>query len=137
MRDTLSCAAAARALFIGARHCAAEAGIVKDVVTAPSVFGYIFGHDPVVAEGFLHDGYANSQTVQTATLPSGGYWGDIGCALFRTFDDRAELTFRQTDFYFNRLWQDRSRPKNWRERVRLHNGRTVTFWHDKPANFYL
>ena len=134
LRGTLT--AATRPTFVGAHHSAREAGIVGEVVTAPKVFGYIFGHEHAIAEGFLHDGYANSQTVQTATLPSGGYWGDIGYALFRTFEDRAELTLRQTDFYFNRLWRERPRPENWRERVRLHDGRTVRFWYDKPGNFY-
>ena len=134
LADTL--ASARRPTFVGAHHPAQEPGIVKEVVNAPTVFGYIFGHDHVVAEGFLHDGYANSRTVQTATLPSGGFWGDIGYALFRTFEDRTELTFRQTDFYFNRRWPDRPRPKNWQERVRMHDGRTVTFWYDKPINFY-
>ena len=134
LADTL--AAAARPTFVGAHHPAHEPGIAKEVVNAAMAFGYIFGHDHVVAEGFLHDGYANSRTVQTATLPSGGFWGDIGYALFRTFEDRAELTFRQTDFYFNRRWQERPRPKNWAERVRMHDGRTVTFWYDKPDNFY-
>ena len=74
--------------------------------------------------------------VQTATLPSGGFWGDIGYALFKTFEDRAELTVRQTDFYFNRRWQEKPRPKNWAERVKMHDGRKVTFWYDKPRNFY-
>ena len=129
-------AAATRPTFVCAHHRAQEAGIVKELVTAPCVFGYIFGHEHTVAESFLHDGYANSQTVQTATLPSGGYWGDIGYALFRTFPDRSELTFRQTDFYFNRRWTDRPRPKHWLERVRAHDGTTITFWHEKPGNFY-
>lgn len=134
LRKTL--AAATRPTFVGAHHPAREAGIVKEIVTAPTVFGYMFGHDHVFAEGFLSDGYGNSQTVQTATLPSGGFWGDIGYALFRTFEDRAELTVRQTDFWFNRRWRNRQRPKNWTERVRMHDGRKVTFWYDKPGNFY-
>ena len=134
LRKTL--AEATRPTFIGAHHRAQEVGIVQEVVTAPTVFGYMFGNDHAIAEGFLHDGYSNSQTVQTATLPSGGYWGDIGYALFRMFPDRAELTFRQTDFYFNRLWQDVPPPKNWTERVKAHDGCTVTFWYDKPGNFY-
>ncbi len=134
LRTTLS--AATRPTFVGAHHSAREVGIVKEVVNAPTAFGYIFGHDHVVAEGFLHDGYSNSRTVQTATLPSGGFWGDIGYALFRTFEDRAELMFRQTDFFFNRLWRDRPRPRNWLERVRMHDRRMVTFWYDKPGNFY-
>ena len=120
LRETL--AAATRPTFVGAHHDAREVGIVKEIVTTPTVFGYI--------------GYSDSRTVQTATLPSGGFWGDIGYALFRTFENRAELTVRQTDFYFNRRWQDKPRPKNWTERVKMHDGRKVTFWYDKPGNFY-
>ena len=133
-KETL--AAATRPTFVGAHHCAREVGIAKEIVNAPTVFGYIFGHDHVWNENFLSDGYANSQTVQTATLPSGGFWGDIGYATFRTFKDRAELTVRQTDFWFNRRWQAKARPKNWTERVKMHDGRKVTFWYDKPGNFY-
>ena len=134
LRETL--AAATRPTFVGAHHDAREVGIVKEIVTTPTVFGYIFGHEHVWDESFLHYGYSDSRTVQTATLPSGGFWGDIGYALFRTFEDRAELTVRQTDFYFNRRWQDKPRPKNWTERVKMHDGRKVTFWYDKPGNFY-
>lgn len=134
LRETLS--NATRPTFVGAHHRAQEVGIVPELVAAPTVYGYIFGHEHTWADGFLHDGYANSRTVQTATLPSGGFWGDIGYALFRTFPDRAELTVRQTDFWFNRRWPEKPRPKNWGERVRMHNGRTITFWYDKPSNFY-
>ena len=134
LRKTLS--ASTRPTFVGAHHRAQEVGIVPELVAAPTVYGYIFGHEHISADGFLHDGYANSRTVQTATLPSGGFWGDIGYALFRTFADRAELTFRQTGFWFNRPWPEKPRPKNWRERVRMHNGRKVTFWYDKPGDFY-
>ncbi len=134
LRETL--AAATRPTFVGAHHDAREVGIIKEIVTAPTVFGYIFGHEHVWDEGFLHYGYSDSRTVQTATLPSGGFWGDIGYALFKTFEDRAELTVRQTDFYFNRCWHDKPRPKNWTERVKMHDGRKVTFWYDKPGNFY-
>ena len=134
LRETL--AAATRPTFVGAHHSAWECGIVKDIVTSPTVFGYIFGHDHVWDENFLHNGYSDSRTVQTVTLPSGGFWGDIGYALFRTFEDRAELTVRQTDFYFNRRWSNKPRPKNWTERVKRHDGCKVTFWYDKPGNFY-
>ena len=127
---------AKRPTFVGAHHDAREVKIVPELVGAPMVYGYIFGHNHAFADAFLHDGYSDSRTVQTVTLPSGGFWGDIGYALFRTFEDRAELTIRQTDFYFNRRWQGKSRPKNWGERVSMHDGRKVTFWYDKPGNFY-
>ena len=129
-------AAATRPTFVGAHHSASECGIVKEIVTSPTVFGYIFGHEHIWNEKFLHHGYSDSRTVQTATLPSGGFWGDIGYALFRTFEDRAEATVRQVDFFFNRQWQNKPRPKNWTERIKMHDGRKVTFWYDKPGNFY-
>ena len=134
LNDTL--AAAKRPTFVCAHHHAREVGIAKEIVTSPTVYGYIFGHEHVFAEDFLHYGYSDSRTVQTVTLPSGGFWGDIGYALFRTFKDRAELAVRQTDFYFNRRWEGKPRPKNWDARVRAHDGLTVTLWYDKPGNFY-
>jgi len=132
-------AAAKRPLFLGAHHCPKECGIRRDVVTGPTVCGYVFGHEHVWADGYLHDGtYGNSQTVQTATLPSAGFYGDVGYAVFRTFDDRAELTLRQDDFFFNREWRAKGfpQPKGWRERVEAHRNAKVTFCYDKPENFY-
>ena len=29
---------------------------MSEVVTAPTVFGYIFGHEHAISDGFLHDG---------------------------------------------------------------------------------
>ena len=134
LRKTL--ASATRPVFIGSHHLASEVGMIPELVNGKTVYGHILGHRHAFEENFLHDGYSNSQTVQTVTLPSAGYWGDIGYALFRTFPDRAELTVRQTDFFFNREWADRPRPKNWLERARRHDGTKVTFWYDKPGNFW-
>ena len=129
-------AAAKRPLFLGAHHCAKEAGIRKEVVGAPTVCGYIFGHEHIWADNYLHDGtYGNSQTVQTATLPSGGFYGDIGYALFRTFEDRAELTLKQDDFFFNRDWA-KPRPKAWQARVAAHRDAKIVFWYEKMVNFW-
>lgn len=46
------------------------------------------------------------------------------------------MTVRQTGFFFNRQWPDKPQPKNWIERVKMHDGRKVTFWYDKPGNLY-
>jgi len=130
-------AAARRPLFVGAHHAAGEAGIRREIVQAPFVYGYVFGHEHAWNDQYLHDGsYGNSQTVQTATLPSSGFYGDLGYALFRTFEDRAELTLHQDDFFFNREWTNRPRPKNWQARIEAHKNRKVVFWYDKPGNFY-
>ena len=126
-----------RPTFVGAHHSAEECGIRKEIVMSGSVFGYIYGHLHEWRTRYLHDGtFANSQTVQTATLPSAGYYGDLGYATFRTFPDRAVLSLRQDDFFFNRQWPGKPRPKNWAERVKMNAGASVTFWYDKPGNFY-
>ena len=135
LRDTL--ASATRPTFVGGHHCAEECGIRSEIVSTPAVFGYIFGHRHQWETRFLHDGTnRNSQTVQTATLPSSGYYGDVGYATFRTLPDRAELVLHQDRFFFNRMWNVAVHPKNWGERVRRNNGAKVVFWYDKPGNFW-
>ena len=132
-------AAKKRPLFVGAHHEARECGIRREIVTGPTVCGYIFGHEHVWAENYLHDGtYGNSQTVQTATLPSAGFYGDVGYALFRTFPDRAELTLRQDDFFFNRDWCAKGfpRPKNWQSRIDAHRNAKVTFFYERTPDFW-
>lgn len=129
--------AAKRPLFLGGHHEAGEAGVRREVVQSPRTYGYIFGHEHAWNDQYLHDGtYGNSQTVQTATLPSSGFYGDLGYALFRTFEDCAELTLRQDDFFFNREWRNQPRPKNWQARIDAHRNSKVVFWYDKPGNFY-
>lgn len=129
-------ASAKRPLFLGAHHNPRECGIANEVVRSSKVFGFIFGHDHIWADGYLHDGtYQNSQTVQMATLPSGGFYGDLGYALFQTFKDRAELTLKQDDFFFNRDWKE-PRPKNWQQRVKSHKNAKIVFWYEKARNFY-
>ena len=129
-------AAAKRPLFLGAHHCARESGIRKEVTQGATVCGYIFGHEHIWADNYLHDGtYGNSQTVQTATLPSAGFYGDVGYAVFRTFEDRAELSLRQDDFFFNRDWP-KPRPKNWLARIEAHKGAKIVFHYEKPGNFW-
>lgn len=130
-------ASAKRPLFVGAHHDAEECGIARDLVRAPKVYGYVFGHEHEWNARYLHDGtYGNSQTLQTATLPSAGYYGDVGYAIFRTYADRAELMLRQDDFFFNQAWPGRSRPKNWQQRIEMHRNAKVVFWYDKPENYY-
>ena len=127
---------AKRPLFLGAHHCAKESGIRQEVVCGPTVCGYIFGHEHVWADNYLHDGtYGNSQTVQTATLPSGGFYGDLGYALFRMYEDRAELSLRQDDFFFNRDWPQ-PRPQAWQARVVAHQNAKVVFPYEKPVNYW-
>ena len=129
-------AAAKRPLFLGAHHCPRESGIRKEVTCGPTVCGYVFGHEHIWADNYVHDGtYGNSQTVQTATLPSAGFYGDVGYSVFRMFEDRAELTLKQDDFFFNRDWKE-PRPKNWLARVAAHKNAKIVFHYEKIGNFY-
>ncbi len=55
--------------------------------------------------------------------------------VFRMFDDRAELTLKQDDFFFNRDWKE-PRPKNWLARVEAHRNTKIVFYYEKPGNFW-
>ena len=119
-----------KSTFICAHHSIHDTKLQTLLEKTPCVAGYFHGH--------LHS-WIETRTkkgLYCISIPSTGQWGDIGYALFRTFPDRAELTFRQTDFYFNRRWKGKPCPRNWEERVKRHDGRKVTFWYDKPGNFY-
>ena len=62
-------------------------------------------------------------------------YGDVGYSVFRVFTDRAELTLRQDDFFFNRDWP-KPRPKSWLARVEAHRNAKIVFPYEKPGNFY-
>ena len=57
--------------------------------------------------------------------------GDVGSSVFRMFDDRAELTLKQDDFFFNRDWKE-PRPKNRLAHVEAHRNAKIVFYYEKP-----
>lgn len=100
----------------------------------PMVKGYVCGHvHQWTCEWFHgHQWGGAHRVVRKASLPSLGYWGDIGWAEFRTTPERATLTLRQNDFFYARpvgFGEDgvRERPAVWDDIVESHRGANCTF----------
>jgi len=130
-------AAATKPVFVGAHHYMSEngVGLRKLLVQSPFVHGYIYGHDHEWRVSYEHDGsYGNRQTLRTVCVPSAGHWGDIGYATLDIAADHAVMTVRQTDYFFNYDCPASLRQKGWDAVVAENNGRSMTFFFDKPRS---
>ena len=98
-----------RPVLVGAHHEVTELSAggrhLTDVLAdAPNFRGYLGGHvHRWSADWFCKSGWDRSMPIwRRVTLPSLGYWGDIGWAELRTNPSRAEITVRLDDFYVAR-----------------------------------
>lgn len=101
---------------------------------SPQVKGYVFGHVHRWTTGWYHRHRwsAADHVYPQASLPSLGYWGDIGWAEFRTTPQRATLTLRQNDFFFPRpvgsgVGGLAARPPEWDDILTAHAHATCAF----------
>lgn len=121
-----------RPFFLGGHHRARDVPFGKwtleqFVVEQDKCRGYIHGHWHFWQEWTLADFWAGC-TKRSISLPSTGFWGDIGYVLFRTTPTSATATLIQKDFYFPRHQPDPAkRDPMWAVRVRENDGRTVHF----------
>ena len=79
-------------VFVGAHHPVKDTGLAPMLAACPAVAGYIFGHH----HRWFHtvvDG------LPQLTLPSTGYWGDIGFTILRFVDDNAIFTLQMIDHF--------------------------------------
>ena len=128
-----------RPVILGSHHGVDElkigtapfAVLIRDV---PQVKGYVFGHVHRWTAGWIHRHQWNGSypVTRIASLPSLGYWGDIGWAEFRTTPERAMLTLRQNDFFYARpvgFGENgvKERPAVWDDIVESHRGANCTF----------
>lgn len=128
-----------RPVILGAHHHVNElriddanlSGLVRE---SPMVKGYVYGHVHRWSAGWFHrNQWRGAHPVtRIASLPSLGYWGDIGWAEFRTTPRRATLTLRQNDFFYARpigFGTDgvRERPAVWDEILAANRGATCDF----------
>ena len=126
-------AAAKRPFFIGMHHPPEELKIngkdIREVFERdPHFAGFIHGHNHRWYTQWYHKGYSRPHVLRTACLPSTGWWGNIGFATMRTFANRAELRFVQSDFFFPRpLKPGEKRPPEWDEIIRENADAVCTF----------
>jgi hypothetical protein len=90
--------------------------------------GYINGHVHQWTTSWCPKSWDNRNITRMASLPSVGWWGDIGFAVIRTKSDCAELTNVQSDFFYSSpLKKGEARPASWDAIVRNNNGQKCTF----------
>lgn len=120
-----------RPFIVGAHHAPTDLNgcrVIPDLIRSPHFIGWVQGHDHSWSNDWLSENYSSRRLARKATLPSTGWWGDIGYATMRTFADRAELRLVQRDFYFPRpLKEGEKRPKAWDDIIAENRGASCTF----------
>ena len=92
--------------------------------------GWVHGHDHFWRRDLglrgWNDSALNRRPYRIVSLPSTGYWGDIGFVTVRTGGHGAELRNVERDFFFlNPLKPGERRPAEWDRLVAENNGETV------------
>lgn len=98
-----------RPVLVGAHHEVTElsAGgrpLVDVLPAAPNFRGYLGGHVHRWSSGWMcESSWGTAKRIwRCVTLPSLGYWGDIGWAELRTSPGRAEVAAKLNDFFVAR-----------------------------------
>ena len=129
-----------RPFFVGCHHPQHElmvrdkggnpvkgANLAMILSESPRIAGFVNGHDHCWAKGWCGRGM-EYKTYHKLTVPTTGFWGDIGYVLFRTAEDRAVAELVQTDFYFPRpLKPGRARPADWDDNIAANEGEKCLF----------
>ena len=81
-------------VFVGGHHPVKDTGLAPMLAACPAVAGYIFGHHHY----WVHKVVGG---LPRLTLPSTGYWGDIGFTILRFVDDSAIFKLQMIDHFAN------------------------------------
>lgn len=101
------------------------------ISNAPQCKGYIYGHHHKWRPEWMTLKWSEPYSMRTLCLPSNGFWGDIGHAVFRAESDRATCSVEMRDFFFPREPETSARPLAWRLKVEETRGQHVTFAYDR------
>ena len=103
------------------------------IKNAPKCVGYLYGHLHRWRPEWMHGSWGKPHTLRTLCMPSGGLWGDIGYATFKTSADRAVCRLEMQDFYFPSEPDTADRPAPWRIKVEETRGQSCTFLYDREG----
>lgn len=93
------------------------------VMDVPRCCGYIHGHTHYWNRQPLYQWYGEHRVKREVTVPSTGFYGDIGYVVCRTDPGWVNLTLVQDDFYFRTYRPEGAdRPEEWAEMVRENAG---------------
>ena len=124
---------AKRPFFVCAHHPPQELSIGKEKLISffdkvPLFAGYIHGHDHRWYKRWHHVGYSKPHVLRELCIPSTGWWGTIGFALFRSMPHEAVVSLEQKDFFFPRpLKPGEARPLEWDDILAEDKGDTCKF----------
>jgi len=129
---------ARRPFICGAHHSPRELSLdvngqkrvaLKALKESELYMGWVQGHGHCWMKGFNACSSTNPiATFRMLCLPSTGYWGDIGYAVARSFEDRLEVALRIYDFYYPRPARaGERRPKCWDAIVKEKKGDVCVF----------
>lgn len=112
LRQTL--ARATKPTFVCAHHSVQELRLMPVLREAKTCCGYIHGHDHRWRDGWANFDWRSHDVLRTLCLPSTGFWGDIGYALFWLNETRADMELRLFDFFFRfPLSEGEKKPLQW------------------------
>lgn len=117
-----------RPFVLAGHHAARETRVGREtlydfIMRTANCRGYVHGHDHVWNRRTLFQWYGAHQVKREVTVPSTGFFGDIGHVVCHAERDWAELTLVQTDFYFRTYRPEgAARPPEWAQMVRENEG---------------
>lgn len=122
-----------RPFFVGAHHAPRDLNgrpMSKMLASTKNFVGWIHGHNHIWASDWFIENYGSRRIFRRVSLPSTGWWGDIGFTTMHTGVDRAELKLFQNDFFFPRpLKPGEPRPELWDAMMEEHRDRKCTFFY--------
>ena len=124
-----------RPFILGAHHAAWEMKISKSqnlrevINTFPNCRGYVHGHDHVWKTSLLN--WRDRRGLPILTLPSNGFWGDIGYVKFKTGERKGQKVaitqLVQKDFFLGPPVPPEQRLPAWDARLDDNRNRRCTF----------
>jgi hypothetical protein len=100
---------------------------ISHAAKSPYFSGWIYGHDHSWCPDMVVASWSERLISPVLALPSTGLWGDIGYVVMRTSRDGANVSLKQSDFYFQNPAALSVRPRQWDARVRENQGKSTYF----------
>ena len=114
LRQTLQ--KATKPTFVCAHHSVQELQLKPLLHKATACCGYIHGHDHRWRPSWANFDWRSHDVLRTLCLPSTGFWGDIGYALFHLYETRADMELRLFDYFFRfPLADGEPKPEQWQQ----------------------
>ena len=100
--------------FVCAHHSISQCGLLKEIVNARMVVGYLHGHDHHWINNFVTTGYSKaSRTIRSIGIGALAINGDVGYGVMDIRPQAARLQMIAKDFYYPFKLPKAERPKVW------------------------